>query len=761
MTTVVKESTPKRVRANLACDRCRQRKTRCDGIQPVCGTCMKRNIPCKFERKYPRAQVSVQYVKTLEEKLGILGPQAEGNAKVANKCSSEEPPTEGSLRIDPSPTSDILHSQNLNQQNLQQNHQQLPIQELLLPNQQLHAPMNSRITPQPPRNLEFTAMSVSSLNDSHAPSYAYPNSNDKKSLMLNNDDKHSVDYTVNGLATSAAYKDDDSSADAMGAGSLSGNRNKDKNFYGSSAAVSFMKELATAVDGGFQRYSDSEDTDMTERVKYKMSRNDARSTRGLSDMLVPPRSIADRYVRNYFEFTYNLYPFVHEPTFMAAYDEIWSADAGSYEVDELFYSILNIIFAFGSRLLLDNDRQESFANADMYFERSQELLRFHLMDAGSLLLVQALLLTGQYLQATTRLAGCWNIIGLAIRIAQGLGLHEEQNLDSTDNYIEKEMRKRLWHGCLMMDRIVSMTLGRPMMVMHDSRMPLPSAVDDENISDDSYLPSTRPSYMCFFNETVKLYDILADILKIFYSSSEPEFVDLFLSIFQIEERLNKFHDSVPTHIKFGFELHEKPFRRQSIVLHLRYLHLKMVLYRRVLFPKKNSTNKGEIHSELYSNTTKSISLLCVEAAIELIQVVKKYRAEDILLLPASWYNVFYLYSAETVMLAAKLKPTLQKETSTDMFTTAWANGLEMLASYQGESESAVRCLKILEIMGERVQTSGFQQKRHIDIPTVDSSSAQSSPLHVPSDVLYSLLYDTAGPFGGPFFYREDMNRFSS
>ncbi|KAG2733895.1 hypothetical protein G9P44_003420 [Scheffersomyces stipitis] len=760
MTTVVKESTPKRGRTNLACDRCRQRKTRCDGVQPVCGTCMKRKIPCKFERKYPRAQVSVQYVKTLEEKLKILKSQGRDkfndnvNLNVNNNGSTANP-IEG-LGIDSSSSGELLHSQNqnqINQQNQIHYHTQYSIQQL--PNS-----INNRITPQPIRNSGFSAMSVGSSNDIHAPSFAYINSNNKKSLMLNYDDKHSVEYGVNGSVISGTYKDEETSADAMGAGSLSDDRSKDKNFYGSSAAVSFMKELALTVDGGPQR-SDSENKKFAERAKYKMSRNDARSTKGLSDMLVPPRSIADRYIRNYFDFTYNLYPFVHKPTFMAAYDEIWSADAGSYEVDELFYSILNIIFAFGCRLSLDIDHQESFANADMYFERSQELLRFHLMDAGSLLLVQALILTGQYLQATTRSAGCWNIIGLAIRMAQGLGLHEEQNLESTNSYIEKEMKERLWHGCLMMDRIVSMTLGRPMMVMHDSRMSLPSAIDDENILDDSYVPSSNPSYMCFFNETVKLYDILADILKIFYSSSEPEFFDLFLSIFKIEERLHKFHENVPTHIKFGFELHEKPFRRQSIILHLRYLHLKMVLYRRVLFPKKYAANRREIHSELISHTTNSISLLCVEAAIELIQVVKKYRAEDIEILPASWYTVFYLYSAETVMLAAKLKPTLQEETSTEVFTTAWTNGLEMLAGYQDESESAVRCLKILEIMGERVHASAFRHKQHIDIPTVGSDSAQNSPSHIPSDILYSLLYDTAGPFGGPFFYREEMNRFSS
>ena len=62
----------KRRRVAMACEGCRQRKTRCDGVQPICGICLKRKIPCVYGKKYTRAHVSVEYVKGLEEKLGIL-----------------------------------------------------------------------------------------------------------------------------------------------------------------------------------------------------------------------------------------------------------------------------------------------------------------------------------------------------------------------------------------------------------------------------------------------------------------------------------------------------------------------------------------------------------------------------------------------------------------------------------------------------------------------------------------------------------------
>ncbi|KAK6460358.1 putative transcriptional regulatory protein [Scheffersomyces coipomensis] len=671
------DSKGKRSRVILACNRCRQRKTRCDGAQPICGTCTKRNIECVYGKREKRAKVSVEYVRSLEERLNMLDH-----------------------------TNNVDHLDNGNGNG----------------------------------NVNHANDSVLTNNNNNTSPENAPQNNNKNNNKTNRPDKD----------------DDVNTTDAMGAGSASGRR-KDKGFFGRSAAISFMKELSWAVDEA-PRGQDEEDTD-NEKSNYSMSRNDKTSVTRKADIVVPPRSVADKYVRNYFDYAYTLYPFVHRPTFMASYEDIWASDGSSNDVDELFYSILNVILAFGCRLAPEGEQLESTSNADLYFERSQELLRFHLMDTGSVLLVQALLLTGQFLQATTRSAGCWNIIGLSIRIAQGLGLHSDLNLTQTKSCIEREIRKRLWHGCLLMDRIVSMTLGRPLMVTDDITSELPANVDDEYIKDEGILfpPATQPSGLSFFSETVKLYDVLAEILKTFYND-EPDYVELFLHIFKFEEKLSKFHENIPSHIKYGTELHERPYERQSIVLHIRYLHLKIMLYRPALFPKKRGRTNN---SELYSSAQKSISLVCVETAIELINLINKFRAKDIFLLPAHWYNVFYIYTAETVLLAAKLQPSLPNEINEEVFNNTWSTGLEILASYKSQTESAARCLKVLEIMGDKVKLAGRRiARQHYDpVQSAANSSTNSSPSQVPTDVLYSLLYDTAGPFGGPFFYRDDMERY--
>lgn len=728
--------TNKRPRVILACNRCRQRKTRCDGGQPTCGTCAKRNAECVYVTKYARAHVTVEYVRQLEESLGIASKTNHEmiSPSISNTISSDDrysTQCTSSVQLPPPP-------------------QELP------PNQYQHRHRGSIASNESNGHIksDYTATSIT------------PSS----SIMTNN----SIPNTFRSCKDSTS---------AMGAGEMiKQKRGKDKDYYGSSAAISFMKDLSNIIDGPSRSDGSTTDDDETDRIRqYKMSRSDPMSSIRASEIDLPPRALADLYIKNYFEFAYSLYPFVHKPTFMATYKTLWSTkNEEDRDIDELFYSIVNIVFAFGCQLAPASQKLED--NSELYFEKSQKCLRFHLMNSGSVLLVQALLLTGQFLQASSGLAGCWNIVGLAIRIAQGLGLHLDQNYASTKSLIDREIRKRLWQGCLLMDRIVSMTMGRPMMVTYEFEQgEVPLCVDDEYIKDDKILPMNKPSELGFFTQTIKLYNILADILKSVYSNDQvDENPQLLLNIFKFEDGLNEFTANLPSHLQFSSDLQKMmPFERQSIVLHIRVLHLKILLYRPVLFSKSSNHKKFDSKgSELYTSTQRSVALLCVNLAMELINIISKHRAGDIVYLPAHWYNVFYIYTAGTILLAAKLQVTLHKDIDMIVFERAWNLSLEILRSYTQQSESASRCLKVLEMMGNKVHISSQRLATQANTPDsmnddrIDHGRLHANsiyPLHdyspsstsseVPTDVLYSLLYDTAGPFGGPFHYTDDINAF--
>jgi hypothetical protein len=60
----------------------------------------------------------------------------------------------------------------------------------------------------------------------------------------------------------------------------------------------------------------------------------------------------------------------------------------------------------------------------------------------------------------------WFLVGTAARLAIGMGLHCDQTLQGLPND-QVERRKRLFFSVYMMDRLVSITLGRPFAIHED------------------------------------------------------------------------------------------------------------------------------------------------------------------------------------------------------------------------------------------------------------------------------------------------------
>jgi len=111
------------------------------------------------------------------------------------------------------------------------------------------------------------------------------------------------------------------------------------------------------------------------------------------------------------------------------------------------YCILYLVFALGCQF--STLFEDPIQGGDVYLNRAKSLLGFWVFDTGTVRVVQALLLLGVYLQSTNRPNRCWNVVGMGIRVAQGIQLH----LDSeVTDLVEREIRRRAWWGCLLMDR---------------------------------------------------------------------------------------------------------------------------------------------------------------------------------------------------------------------------------------------------------------------------------------------------------------------
>jgi hypothetical protein len=243
-------------------------------------------------------------------------------------------------------------------------------------------------------------------------------------------------------------------------------------FYGNSSAASFIKETCHGV----MNLQEVLSPPISAAGRNIMPAPAPPAWRTLASYSLPPRALADHLVQLYFDRVHYLYPFIHRPSFETAYKSLWepvgpsqatgpdhsnpplvglggSPNAGANSI--AFYCALNAIFALACHFSdwIDDDRD---ATAQAFLDRSKSLLTVDFLESETLGVVQALLIMTLFLQSTPYAGRCWNSIGIACRLAQGAGLHTDLS-GARGSPIETEIRRRVWHGCVVLDVLVSLS----------------------------------------------------------------------------------------------------------------------------------------------------------------------------------------------------------------------------------------------------------------------------------------------------------------
>ncbi|KAJ5107380.1 hypothetical protein N7456_004055 [Penicillium angulare] len=73
---------PKRQRVSRACDSCRSKKDKCDGIQPVCSTCASLCRPCTYKANPKKRGLPTGYIRSLELLWGLVFQKIQGSEDV-------------------------------------------------------------------------------------------------------------------------------------------------------------------------------------------------------------------------------------------------------------------------------------------------------------------------------------------------------------------------------------------------------------------------------------------------------------------------------------------------------------------------------------------------------------------------------------------------------------------------------------------------------------------------------------------------------
>lgn len=443
----------------------------------------------------------------------------------------------------------------------------------------------------------------------------------------------------------------------------------------SSSTASFMKQVKAATAARLSSCSRRVPTTafLHETPPPWMDPRLSQHGQSVAELFVlPPRRIADQMMDVYWKEVHILYPLLVRNRFEVAYQRVWSGE--DHEGGQkLIYCTLNLIFAITCQVTKREAPKEKAAAGDIFYRRASQLLQFNVIGGASLELIQSLLLMGQYLQSTEWPHRCWVVVGLAIRIGQGLGLYLPRTTKGLPQQ-DRELALRLWHGCVFMDRMVAMTLGRPTMVPKADALtvPLPAAIDDPYLStkagQDGSQPVGEMSVVEFYVQSLKLYIINEETLTALYKSDGSDaptsamnkLASLDLNtILRIDMTITSWYDSLPEQLKArkhpSDDFTEPIFARQSNTLRLRCLQVQILLFRPVLVlllaPEIRARATSSPHAG--AGIALEMGLVCVRkcilSALEVINIIYQRQLTQpsslIEPLPAWWYEVFCRYSS--------------------------------------------------------------------------------------------------------------------
>lgn len=214
-------------------------------------------------------------------------------------------------------------------------------------------------------------------------------------------------------------------------------------FYGNSSTLSYVQAMQHSIESGqpatpspttmLNKLHPSPDTTPTEPSKPGPTRPRL------------PRSLADELIASYFRHVHLLYPFLHRPSFQVEYERTWNSNVRQ---DEEWLALLNLVFALGIRF--GQVFGDETTASDEYFGYARDLSPFERLAKPTVQTLQLLLLRSLYYQFTNRSNENWNALGLAIRVATTIGAHVNPEPGQLDA-IMVEVRRRCWHGCVVLD----------------------------------------------------------------------------------------------------------------------------------------------------------------------------------------------------------------------------------------------------------------------------------------------------------------------
>ncbi|KAF1925580.1 uncharacterized protein M421DRAFT_69655 [Didymella exigua CBS 183.55] len=448
-----------RQRTAQACDSCKRRKQKCNGLCP-CNTCEKRNFSCIYADREPGSPND----GGPPAKRRAVG-DGELDSPYADDNSMSNTPSNGNHQ--PSPLAPVRRKSSA------ANRPNSKAQDGRLHPLKNETPFKSSGARPSVEIGAFHQLPTSNANGEHLPARS------RGTTVGSGPEEEAIIYSQSRMLQ-------DPTGRVL--------------YIGDSATLSFLQLLRMMVETvtGDSAFTNDPRRHKIVEGQYSLPPG-YRHTHLLPDMQTA-RVLADAFFIN----THGLLQVLDRDRFL---EEMEGCYADPFQVQPPWLCLLNMVFAIGltmatplsgspEALMIDKLRSEHLDRAEVFYLNAKSLNDpMNGLEDQDFWSVQALLLMSVYMLAKSKRNTAFALLGMAARSAHALGLHREETM-VIFSAVEQTQRKNMWRSIFVVDRLLSCSLGRP------------TAISEDDCSGDALHSSDPPLEQPFminpapgFNET--------------------------------------------------------------------------------------------------------------------------------------------------------------------------------------------------------------------------------------------------------------------
>ncbi|KAJ5203601.1 uncharacterized protein N7498_004480, partial [Penicillium cinerascens] len=420
---------------------------------------------------------------------------------------------------------------------------------------------------------------------------------------------------------------------------------------------------------------------------------------------LPSRARADQLVNIYWRHIHPVEPVLDYDQFSQIYAKSFSTEGCLAHTDHhIQLSILNVIFALAvqrQEWVPFNLRNEE---GNTYFQRAWALFPTEsiIWEPGSLERVQCLMLMNRYLHCTTHQQKTWMTAGLAMRIAQTMCCNSLETPLGKDAGNDARLKRKVWASCVALDRCVSWSLGKTSVL---ALIPWPTS-DCQQGSDTTGHSRWKLELHEIGNQIqmaqIQTRSTLASRSAVPRLDQQEEY---HTAAVRLDACLNKWETSLPNdlqlrNLKF---LDDRTVRMERYLIHLRFLHSRIYLYRPILARfysmKSNGQSRSTNPATLSERLLRECAKMCVDAAQGVTALVTETLepCEPIDIIPW-WTRIYYLHIAGVIFLVAMVGSDL----FTDSVAQSWQDFLAGLRAHVHLSTYIQQCICTFEALSAKI-----------------------------------------------------------